>query len=55
MKDNYVLVPPEDAELLNEIKVASEKGHSTEVKYIKRSQEWVFFENNKRKRTIKHR
>lgn len=54
--DGYVLVPPEDAQLLTELKEVSVKGHSADgVRYVERDKEWVFFENSKKRRSIKKR
>lgn len=54
MKEGYVLVPPEDAKLLVELHHASEKGNSVDnLKYDKRSRQWIFYENVKKRKTVK--
>ena len=56
MRDNcdYVPVPPEDAKLLIELHQASDRGNSVDdLKYDKKLQAWVYYENVKKRKTIK--
>ena len=54
VKDDYVLVPPEEAKFLNDLREISKRGQSADgVKYIARRKEWVYFVNDKHKRTVK--
>ena len=53
MEDDYVRVPREDAEFLNELREMSRRGHSADsLRYVERDKAWVYLEDaGKKKRT----